>query len=81
MDNNDGSGGFTRYVTMETFKQHCDTMKADQDRINTALWGSEGTNGLIKDIHDLKMWIRFLGILASIVSPVVTAVIVKFLLG
>jgi len=89
MNDNGGDGegtpsavtGFTRYVTSEEFRQFCDESKRDRGRLNNALWGTEGTNGMVKDVHDLKMWIKFLGIIGGIVSPIVTAIIIKFVLG
>ena len=63
----EGASGYTQYVTLQEF--------------HTMMYGSEGTNGLVKDIHDLKMWIKFLGIIGGFISPVVTALILKYLVG
>ena len=78
--NGDGEGatGFTRYVTLEEFS----AFKRD---VRTALYGSEGTSGLTKDIHDIKMQLRLakwiVGISISVVSPIITALILKYVMG
>ena len=75
------STGFTRYVTSEEFKQFSEQSIKDRGRLNNALWGADGTNGIIKDINDLKMWIKFLGIIGGIISPILTAVLVRYIIG
>jgi len=79
-DENDGNGGGS-YVSYGEFTKYCEQNEKDHRHISNAMWGSDGTNGMIKDIHDLKMWIKFLGIVGSVVSPVLTALIVRYLLG
>ena len=77
-DNGDGLGV---YVTHVEFEKICQQNEKDHTHISNALWGTEGTNGMIKDIHDLKMWIKFLGIVGGVISPVLTALIIRYLLG
>ncbi len=78
--NGESITGFTRYVTLSEFDKYCGQNDKDHAHINKALWGAEGTNGLIKDIHDLKMWIKFLGIAGGVISPLLTAYLIKLLM-
>ena len=80
-DGNNNHGGSTNYVTEGEFNKYCEQNEAAHKRISNAMWGNEGTNGMIKDIHDLKMWIKFLGIIGGIISPILTAVLFKYLFG
>jgi len=75
------SGGLTRYVTESEFNKYCIENERDHKHISNAMWGVEGTNGMIKDINDLKMWIKFLGIIAGFISPILTAILIKYLVG
>ena len=83
MTDRDGmaASGFTRYVTIEQWKDYCFHNNKDHDHLSDALWGSQRTNGIVKDIHDLKMWIKFLGIIGGIITPLVTAIILRFFMG
>jgi hypothetical protein len=78
---NDSGKGWTRYVTLERFEEYCKTNDQDLEHIQTALWGTERTNGIVKDIHEVKMWIKFLGVMGGFVSPIITALIIKYLIG
>jgi hypothetical protein len=81
-DNGNGGAGF---VTHSEFNKYCEQNDRDHRHISNAMWGTEGTNGMIKDIHDLKMWIKFMGIVgaifAGIISPLITAYIIKIFGG
>jgi len=83
MNDSDGApaSGFTRYVTIEQFKEYCKSNDLDHNHLSDAMWGSQRTNGIVKDIHDLKMWIKFLGIIGSLITPLVTVIILKFFTG
>jgi len=83
LNDSDGApaSGFTRYVTIEQWKDYCENNDKDHDHLSDALWGSQRTNGIVKDIHDLKMWIKFLGILGGLITPIITAIIIKFFVG
>jgi len=73
-DNGEGVTSFTRYATIEE-------LNAFKHDVRAALYGAEGTNGMVKDIHELKMWIKFLGIIGVFLSPVITALILKYMFG
>jgi hypothetical protein len=47
--------------------------------MSDALWGTERRNGIVKDVNDLKMWIKFLGVISGIVAPVLTTLLIKWL--
>ena len=70
--------GFTRYVEKEDFD-------AFRIKMNTAMWGAEGRNGLVADVNGLKAQLRFwmviLTFIATIISPVFTALLLKYIVG
>ena len=73
--------GFTRYVTTREFETHSKKNDEEHHKIEVALWGENGRGGMVKDINDLKLWIKIGGIIIGILSPVVTAYLVKILIG
>ena len=81
MSDGDGDG----YVQMTEFESHVITENSALQRINLALWGAEGTTGIVKDIHDLKTQSRLIERLTTfavgIISAVLTALILKVLAG
>ena len=80
-NNGDGDG----YVPMTEFESHVITENAALQRINLALWGAEGTGGIVKDIHDLKNQSRLIERVTTfavgIVSAAVTALILRYIAG
>lgn len=61
------------------------TIQANQERTNRALWGGEGTTGMVKDLNDMKAQgqaLRFLGTtIVGVVASVITTVIILFIGG
>ena len=61
---------------VEMFKN----IQFNQERMNRALWGGEGTTGMVKDINDIKMSNRFLIFLGATIVGVVSAVVTAILI-
>jgi len=81
-DDGDGDGGGHSTLLPECvllFKE----IKQDNKSIRLALWGGEGTTGLVKDINDMKQQSRtltFLGTtLVGIIASAVTAFLIVFM--
>lgn len=79
MDDGDG------YVQMTEFESHVLTENHALQKINLALWGTEGITGIVKDIHVLKtrsqLMDRATTFLVGIISAVITALIMKVVIG
>ena len=84
VDNDEGMGtarGFTRYVTIDAFDKYCEQNDEDHRYIKSALWGDKGTNGMVKDIHDMKMYIKFSAAIVSVLLAVIIPVAIKLWFG
>ena len=61
----------------EVFKN----LRASDEKIIRALWGPEGTTGIIRDVGDLKhSWTMIsagIGVAASIISSIITALVIS----
>ena len=75
------TSGFTRYITINEFDKYCEQNDAEHIRITRALWGTEGTNGMVKDIHDMKMYIKFSAGVVSVLLAVIIPIAIKLLMG
>jgi len=69
--------GFTRYVQKQSFDKFC-------DKVEITFHGKEGRNGLVGDVNYIKHQINllkwFVGISVGIVSPLITAFVIKYFL-
>ena len=76
-DNIPTTKGFTRYVEKQDFDAFC-------IKVETNFHGSEGRNGLIGDVRDIKNQINLIkwavGISVGIISPIMTALILKYII-
>lgn len=81
MDDDNGNGD--GYVHMETFQNYVASNDSKLDRVLLALWGEEGTKGLVKDIHELKSQSRLMqsvgSVLSGVLSAVATAIILRLI--
>lgn len=77
--NDDGNGD--DYVTRGEFRGYVSTTNSALERINMALWGTEGTTGIVGTLHEMKtkgkMWDRILTVLLAVIGSVVTALIIR----
>ncbi len=77
-DNGDGNGD--GYVTQAEFKSYLTTTNSGLEKVNLALWGSEGTTGIVGTLHEMKtkgkMWDRIITVALAVVGSVVTALII-----
>jgi hypothetical protein len=78
---NDGNGDGDGFVTQAEFKGYVTTTNSGLERMNLALWGSEGTTGIVGTLHEMKtkgkMWDRILTVLLAVIGSVVTALIIR----
>jgi len=93
MDNGDGNGraistsvaatGMTRYVTIDRFDQYRERNEKEHQDIFNALWGTERTTGIVKDIHDIKTWVKIIGVFGglaiTIIAPIITTFLLKYM--
>jgi len=60
-------------------------IQSNQERINRALWGGEGTTGMVKDINDMKQQSRMLTVLGNaligVAASLATAALILLLGG
>lgn len=82
MGNGDGSPPYSDiYITRREFHDYCVASNARLEVFQTALWGATGTNGIVKDIHDIKMQFKFWGAMSALVgaigSSLLTAIMIK----
>ena len=87
-DDNPGLGyipptGAHRFITLGECNKNYGVLREDIVDINIALWGSEKTTGLVKDINDLKrnsqLISRIGNILLGVIASAVTAYIIMIL--
>lgn len=74
-DNGDGHS-----VMLPECKQVFININSNQDRMNRALWGGEGTTGMVKDINDMKMQNRLLIFLGATLIGVIASVATSILI-
>ena len=76
----DGNGDGEGYVTRGEFRGYVATTNSALEKVNMALWGGEGTTGIVGDIRELKtrgkMGDRIITLILGIVCSVVTALII-----
>jgi len=65
---------FTRYAKKEDFDAFSKTM-------NIAMWGADGRDGLVADVNTINVWLKVLTFIATVISPVLTALLLKFVIG
>lgn len=74
--NGDGDG----YVTRAEFRGYVVTTNSALERMNLALWGGEGTTGIVGDLREMKTkgktWDRIITLFLGIVCSVITAYII-----
>jgi hypothetical protein len=84
MSDEDGNGD-GHSVMLAECTQMFKEIKGNYLDIKKALWGGEGTTGIVKDINDMKLQSRitaFVGYtIVGILASVATAVIITFLGG
>jgi len=77
MTDGDGDG----YVTRAEFSRYVTAMNSSLEKINLALWGSEGTTGIIGTLQEMKtkgkMWDRIITMILAVLGSVITAYILK----
>lgn len=56
------------------------TIKFNEDRINLALWGGEGTTGMVKALNDMKLQNRILIFIATTIVGIISAVSTTYLI-
>ncbi len=79
MDNDESTTGFSKLVSAREFKQHAQTNDKEHKRINLALWGDEGTTGVVKAVNDLSLQVKILIAALVFVQPLLFAVILRWL--
>jgi hypothetical protein len=81
-EDGDGDG---HSVMLPECKQMFNELKCDSRDIRKALWGGEGTTGMVKDINDMKMQSRFLtflgGTIVGVIASVATSIIILLVGG
>ena len=77
MTDGDGDG----YVTRIEFKNYVVTTNSALEKVNLALWGSEGTTGIVGSLQEMrtkgKMWDRIITLILAILGSVITAVVIR----
>ena len=77
-DDGNGNGDF---VTVREFRGYVDTTHEALDRINVALWGESGRNGIVGDIRDIKtkgkIWDRATNFIIGILGAIITAILLR----
>lgn len=91
-DGNGGNGGGLTYSgipiddrTPFVFRNECLRTHEDLNKrvtkTNLALYGEDGTGGIVRTLHDMKMQIKFgiaiLAFILAVVSPIITAFLLK----
>jgi hypothetical protein len=80
----DGNGD-GHSVMLPECKQMFKELKCDSQDIRRALWGGEGTTGIVKDINDMKVQNRlltYIGVtIVGIGASVVTSLIILLVTG
>ena len=77
----DGDGDGDGYVTHREFRSYVSTTNHALEKMNLALWGSEGTTGIVSTLQDIKTkgktWDRIITLILGILCSVITAYIIK----
>ena len=80
--------GFTEYVTTTEFDEYRVENEAAHNKIEEALWGEYGFTGMVKDLKDMKKyineikaWVKIIGSASVFITPILTAIIIKYFIG
>lgn len=79
LGNDDAPTSFPRSVSASEFKRYSETNEKEHKRIDLALWGDEGTTGIVKTVNDMAMQQKILIASIIFVQPLLFAVILKWL--
>lgn len=79
MPETDGNtSGSARYVTIGEFKQYCIANDKDHEKIMNALFGPDGTNGLVHTVNEIKMYQKIILGAVLFLEPVILALILRW---
>ena len=69
------------FVTVGEFRRYVDTTHDALEKINVALWGDSGRNGIVGDLRDIKLQRkigdRIVNFIIGIIGAAITAFILK----
>ena len=79
MNDDDVPTSFSRLVSASEFKQYVKTNEKEHKRTDLALWGDEGTTGIVKTVNDMSLQVKILIAVAGLVQPLLFAIVLKWL--